>query len=353
MKNSRIDYTLVGALFALCIFIAMTVFLGGYVTEGLNATTPEEPKEQRPQSVDLNRREDLWVKLLGYTYDPNTVSLFNGEPEPEEGESYPQPSGDGRVVRKTYTYDESSNCVKLPYGGFMRNDTDEDMSYLLEQAGKLPDITSTSPQEPLVLIMHTHTTECYMKEASDSYSSETPQRSTDLSETVVAAGEIIAEMLAEYGISSVHDQTVHDYPAYTGAYDRSQETVIDYLERYPSIQIVIDVHRDAIEAEGIRYAPVAEINGRSAAQVMIIVGNHNVPRFRYNLRLASLLQGKMESLYPGLTRPLLVADRNYNQDLTKGSILVEMGASANSFDEAMYAAELVGISLAQLLGDIL
>ena len=144
-----------------------------------------------------------------------------------------------------------------------------------------------------------------------------------------------------------------DYPEYSGAYDRSCEKIIKILEENPSIQIVIDVHRDAIESEGVRYAPVTEIDGKTAAQVMIICGCMNVPQYRYNLRLASRLQGIMETNYPGLTRPILFDERNYNQELTKGSILLEMGSHANSLDEALYSGELVGECLKQLVLELI
>ena len=112
---------------------------------------------------------------------------------------------------------------------------------------------------------------------------------------------------------------------------------------------MIDVHRDAIEDNKIRYAPAAEIDGRSAAQVMIICGCKNVPQYRYNLRIASRLQSQMERDFPGLTRPILFDERNYNQEMTHGSFLIEMGSNANSLDEAIYSGELVGKSLARVI----
>ncbi len=368
MKNSRIDYTAVGAIFSLTLFISMTVFFGGIITERINGSAIDRGKgsytaddnnssayEQDGQSkTDLNRRPDLWEELLRYTFDPEAGAMFETEPESEEQtEDTSHEEGDGKIVRKTYVYSQSSSCVKLALGGFMRNDTHEDMDYLIEQSNREPELEPVGYMEPLVLIMHTHTTECYTDGERDTYLASDPERSLELSETVVEVGRAITKKLAECKIGVIHDETVHDYPNYNGAYDRSGDTVAEYLEKYPSIQIVIDVHRDAIEADNIRYAPVAQIDGKQAAQVMIIVGSTNVPGFRYNLRFASRLQSKMESLYPGLTRPLLIAERNYNQHLTKGSILLEMGSSANSLEEAVYAGELVGVSLAQLIEELL
>ncbi len=124
------------------------------------------------------------------------------------------------------------------------------------------------------------------------------------------------------GIGVLHDITQHDYPSYNGSYDRSRATVQQYLKKYPSIRVVLDIHRDAIASGDTVTAPVAEINGKTAAQIMIISGcdsgKGNYPEFRKNLRFASALQNRLESDHPGLTRPVLFDYRFYNQDLTTG-----------------------------------
>lgn len=353
MKNQRINYTVLGAFFAMAVFITMCITLSGHFARAVEevylpkGTVADEITEN--QTVDLNPKADLSKELYIYEYDPTE---YESQPEGENDILEEPESADGPIIRKTYVYSESSSCALLQSGGYIRNATDENMEYLLEQCQKEPYIDVHIDSEPLVLIMHTHTTECYEDETADYYSSDNSQRTTDLDKSVVAVGERIAWQLENAGIGVIHDKTLHDYPNYTGAYDRSAETVINYLEDYPGIKIVIDVHRDAIESDGARYAPVAEVNGKTAAQVMIIVGNLNVPQFRYNLRFASRLQSKTETLYPGLTRPILVAERNYNQELTKASILLEIGAGANSLEEALYAGELVGVSLAELIHDL-
>ncbi|MCD7889853.1 MAG: stage II sporulation protein P [Oscillospiraceae bacterium] len=259
----------------------------------------------------------------------------------------------GEIVRKTYSYSETSTVVSLPGGGMLRNSTDIDTEYLLEQADKDVDFTiDIDSGEPQVLIIHTHTTESYEPYARTSYDDTFNSRTTDLDKSVVAVGNEIAEALEAAGIAVIHDTELYDYPQYTGAYDRSTVASEAYLEEYPSIKIVIDVHRDAIESDGIRYAPICEIDGETAAQVMIIVGCLNVPNYRYNLRFAAKLQSKLETDYPGLTRPILFTERNYNQELTHASILIEVGSSANAIDEAIYAGRLVGMGLAELLANM-
>ena len=149
----------------------------------------------------------------------------------------------------------------------------------------------------------------------------------------------MAAQLNAAGVNTLHDTTLHDYPSYNGSYAKSNATVRSYLERYPSIKVVLDVHRDAIQRDdGTRVKPVADIGGMKAAQVMIICGadvDGNLPNFKQNLRFASRWQDKMESMFPGLTRPVLFDYRYYNQDLTTGSLLIEMGGHANTLEEAI------------------
>lgn len=326
--------------------------------ENAEITDAGGPPSAPKAGLDARAAQEL-IRLGGFGgWDieaaPQEIQESGGnaeEPKDEEGLPYPDDidGRDGRIVRKTYTYRTSTTYLELPGGGLLRNCTDIDSGYLLEQCAREPDFGFDPSAGPLVLIMHTHTTESYEPRERDYYDADFSSRTTDLEKSVAAVGEAIAEGLEDAGIGVIHDKTVHDYPRYTGAYDRSAETVKEYLEKYPSIKIVIDVHRDAIEEDGVRYAPAAEINGQSAAQVMIICGCTNVPQYRYNLRTAARLQSQMETDWPGLTRPILFDERNYNQELTHGSFLIEMGSNANSLGEAVYSGELVGKSLARVI----
>ncbi len=328
--------------------LAAQLTAGMFFEEDVPSPSPSDDPVTEEKEESTNPPSgiaDSLISLSGVMYE------FESE---DEGASHPEeeltPSQiSGPIVRKTYTYSPSGSIIELPFGGLLRNCTDITNDYLLDQCERDTAQKITDISEPLVLIMHTHTTESYESGASEFYSEYDSSRSTDLNETVVAVGKKIAEKLDEAGIGVIHLEETFDYPEYSGAYDRSCERIIEILQEHPSIQIVIDVHRDAIESEGVRYAPVAEIEGKTAAQVMIICGCMNVPQYRYNLRLACRLQGIMESNYPGLTRPILFDERNYNQELTKGSILLEMGSHANSLEEALYSGELVGECLKQLV----
>ena len=208
--------------------------------------------------------------------------------------------------------------------------------------------------EPQILIYHTHTTESYLLEDKSVYTEEDNTRTTDNTKNVVAVGEKIAEQLRNAGYSVLHDETLHDYPGYSGSYNRSLDTVKKILEDNPSIKIAIDVHRDAILSGDDKIAPTVKVNGKEAAQVMLVMGSETGsikghPDWRQNLRLALKLQYVFESTYPGFARALSLKTAKYNQHLTTGSILIEMGSDANTLEQALYSGELVGKSLVTLL----
>ena len=269
------------------------------------------------------------------------------EPYPESLDSH-----DGVIASICYGNFTGDNYIDLDIAGQVRNITSVSNETLLAESRMFPDFKIEKNGEPQILIMHTHTTESYEPYGRDFYDASFSSRTTDERMNMVAVGNAIAEQLEAAGIGVIHDTTKHDYPSYNDSYDRSRVTVSGILEEYPSIKIVLDIHRDAIErADGERIAPVAVVDGKNAAQVMIISGcddgTMDMPDYLKNFRFACLLQQEMESLFPGLTRPVLFDYRKYNQDLTTGSILIEVGGHANSIDQAIYSGELIGKALAE------
>ncbi len=291
--------------------------------------------------IPSSENEDLYI--------PEREGTPGPEPYPEKIENH-----DGVIQTVTYEQMTGGTYIELERAGQVRNETDISNETLYEESMKLPDFKIELNGEPQVLIMHTHTTESYEPYERDFFDKTFNSRTTDMSKSVVAVGDRIAYELEKKGIGVIHDTTLHDYPSYNGSYDNSRETVKRILDENPSIKIVLDIHRDAIEREdGERIAPVTEINGKNAAQVMLISGcddgTMNMPDYMKNFRFASLFQQQMESDYPTLTRPVLFDYRKYNQDLTTGSLLVEVGGHANSIDQAVYSGELIGKSLADAL----
>lgn len=190
-----------------------------------------------------------------------------------------------------------------------------------------------------VLIVHTHTSEGYAPK----------ERSTNGEENVIAIGEVIADYLTKQGVEVIHDKTVHDTD-YNGSYSRSLETVEKHLQQNPSIQIVLDVHRDAAVLEGGQSLRVAsEIGGTPTGQIMLVAGTDEGglehPNWETNLSFALRIQQAMDTTAPGLPRPLNIRKERFNQHLAPGMLIVEVAASGNSMEEAKAGALLFAKSL--------
>ena len=208
---------------------------------------------------------------------------------------------------------------------------------------------------PQVLIVHTHGSEAYTMPAGEEYDASGENRTLDNRYNVVRVGEEIAAVLADYGISTVHDRTLYDYPQYNGAYGRSLAGIESYLEKYPSVDFVLDIHRDAItDAQGQIYKVISETEKGSAAQMTLVMGSdggglsHN--GWRENLKLAVAVQQHLLEKHPTLMHPILLRNSRYNQHVTPGALLVEVGAAGNSLDEALLAARLFAEGFAEVIG---
>lgn len=259
----------------------------------------------------------------------------------------------GKIVRQTYNGGASGDLISLSKGS-VRNSTQISSSLVKKELAKGLDFSLKKTDEPQVLIYHTHATESYEPVTRDYYDKNYNSRSRDDSVNMNMVGAQIEAQLRAAGIGVIHDKTQHDYPSYTGAYDLSMKTIQKYLKQYPTIKVVLDVHRDAIQRQdGTRIAPTAKINGKNAAQIMIIAGAEKegdiTHDFYQNLRFAAHLQTQLEGDYPGLTRPISFAYRKYNQSASPGAVLLEFGGHGNSLEEARYAGELAGKSIARAL----
>ncbi|MBR4200218.1 MAG: stage II sporulation protein P [Oscillospiraceae bacterium] len=259
----------------------------------------------------------------------------------------------GEIVDRHFGSLSSTVFFDLPNGGQVRNTTSWNNSELLEESKKMPLLDLKTDGTPMVLIYHTHTTESYVSPKTGNYDADCTFRSTEPDKNMVMVGDAIAEQLAAAGIGVVHARELHDYPVWTGAYANSAVTVQNILAQYPSICIALDIHRDAISDGDTVIAPVTEIDGRQAAQIMIISGcddgTMGMPNYRENFHFACRLQETAETMFPGFTRPILFDYRKYNQELTTGSLLIEVGSQGNTLEEARYAGELVGRSLSETI----
>ena len=273
---------------------------------------------------------------------------------PLEGDEA-RPEGAGAILEKNYPQGSGEKYIPCGSGSIKNNTNVSNTDVAAEITSPLPFAVEWNSPDPQILIMHTHATEDYRLSAGLWYRPGDGSRTTDRDLNMCAVGRVMADTLNAAGLNTLHDETLNDYPSYTGSYANSRAVVQQYLSQYPSIKIVLDVHRDAIETEnGSRMAPVCTVNGRQAAQVMIICGCDNgttvsLPNYRLNLRFAAAWETAMEGLYPGFTRPVLFSYRFYNQDLTPGSLLIEIGGHGNNLNEALYAGQLAANGLIQAI----
>lgn len=311
-------------------------------------SAPEPVTATEEASAAVQEPQGTATPAPAATPEPTATPLPSAAPDIENpgsirAEQFGQGSGDGYITLNAGSIRNYTSC------------SDADLRSAVSTPS-LPFDVEVDSDEPQVLILHTHATETYQTWPDLIYDPDFTARTQNTALNMCAVGEKMTQVLNEAGINTLHDTTLHDSPSYTESYDRSYATTQAYLEKYPSIKVVLDVHRDAIEdSDGTRVKPLCTINGEDTAQVMIIAGCDNgssiqLPNWRLNLRFAAAWEEAMESRTPGLTRPVMCAYRYYNQDLTTGSLLIEIGGHANTVTEAIRAGQYAAEALAVLLG---
>ncbi len=305
------------------------------VTAESSETTDKKPENSEKTASSQNQSTDFEYSI------PSENELKKYDSEHKDEEQYP--------VREFNT-----TIGNQSYGNIqMKNASSADIDIKSELNAKLG-FTIEDTDKPQVLIYHTHTSESFLKYDTGYFYESYYPRTTDPSANVCAVGEEITKQLNKVGIKTIHDTTVHDYPSYNGAYDRSYNTVSDYLEKYPSIKVVIDIHRDGIGTETSKSKPIAEIDGKKAAQIMILAGynyddDETFQDWEYNLRFAMKIQNTAVDMYPDLMRPIYFADFMYNMNINTGSLLIEIGSESNTIEEVRYSGFLLGKVLSNTL----
>ncbi len=207
---------------------------------------------------------------------------------------------------------------------------------------------------PKVLVIHTHATEAYAPQGSTVYDTRSSERSTDKSQNVVQIGNVFCDALNRKGIVTLHDIDLHDHPSFNGAYAHSLAAVEEYLQKYPTIEAVFDLHRDSIVYSDSTKAKLAtEIDGKTAAQLMFVVGTDEKglthPDWEENLCFAAHLQKAINDRYPTLMRHINLRKERFNGHTTHGSVIIEVGSSGNSLNEAEYGITLAAECIADYL----
>lgn len=219
-------------------------------------------------------------------------------------------------------------------------------NYTLTEAMLAPDVEYTNKKD--ILIFHTHTCESYTPTKEMTYKESGVFRTTDLNYSVARVGDELTKNLVKKDFNVIHDTTYHDYPAYTGSYNRSLLTVKSILEKNSGIQTVIDLHRDAIGSKS-EYGPAVKIGDERVAQLMFVIGTNGGGlehlNWNTNLKYAVKIQQKANEMFPGLFRPIIVRNSRYNQNLASGACIIEVGATGNTLEECIgsmkYLAEVL------------
>ena len=316
----------------------------GGVLGSLSARLAERPQEERMRNVRLLSAPApaaaRAVKYVRESAPAQTPPVPTASPEPAAEQAAQAPDA---VLETT-----------IEGGMRIKNET----SYWVDAAQILADGPGlTLPaDEPQILIIHTHASEAYTQAGLDRYSASDDSRTEDTQFNVVRIGDELTELLTEAGLNVIHDRGIYDYPSYTGSYSRAAAAIEQYLQSCPGIRVVLDIHRDALGANGVVYKTMAEEEGTVASQIMLLVGTDESglshPYWRGNLALALYLQNAVNSAFPTLMRPVSLVPQRYNQELTPGSLIVEVGSSVNTLREALAAIRLFGRAAGPALAEL-
>ena len=245
----------------------------------------------------------------------------------------PKPIVPDPIIKPVFSKTDTQ-LFSLTYSFNLRNKPDVP-KLLMQQLSW--DLTENAPT---VLILHSHASEAYTKTADSQYENLAAYRTTDERYNMVSIGAELARLLEEQGIQVIHDRTAYDFLDYDNAYDKARVSIQQYLKEYPSIKLVIDLHRDsAANADGSQWASKATVNGKDAAQMMLVVGTNGSgqahPNWQTNLSIAEKMAVLMEKENDGVCRSIQVRYKRYNQDLCPGSLIVELGSAGNTHQQAM------------------
>ncbi len=203
--------------------------------------------------------------------------------------------------------------------------------------------------EPLVLIYHTHGTESY----NDTNDTGT-FRSNDPSRNMIAVGVSLKNVLEANGIKTIHLTKMFDEKSYNTAYNKSAEAVEKVLREYPSIQYILDVHRDSITDEnGNCISADFTFGEKTAAQLMFVVGTDEGgsghTEWRQNLTAVLHLQEMLVYSAPSSVRPINLRKASFYQDKGPGAMLVEIGTCGNTLAEAKRSAIIFADTLSEYI----
>lgn len=284
-------------------------------------------KMELPNIQEKKEKEEMEELKNNESEDVNKEDNKEKEIQRKEGE-----------LKETYT--NSYGSVKI------KNDTDIKLTNDILK----PDYTVKNSKD--IFIYHTHTCESYTKTEENSYKATGNFRTTNLNYSVVKVGKELEKRLKKYKFNVTRNEEKHDYPAYSGSYERSLKTIQSMLKKNSKAEIIFDIHRDAIGSNS-NYAPTVEIDGEKVAQLMFVIGTNDGggkhPNWKNNLKFAIKVQEKANEMYPGLFRNINLRSATFNQKVSNAASIIEVGATGNTLEEACNSMKY----LAEILNEVL
>lgn len=287
----------------------------------------------------------------------------------KQAEDENEVGADGKLVNpeKAVTVEEPPKMAQVPPEMFIEKLRDFD--YLLSNFYTVDSATMIGPDQlnaddllsrsmkiekqgdaPKILIFHTHSQEAFI----DSVEGDTDT-------TIVGMGKLLAERLNALGIPTIHHPGVYDLINgqldRSAAYEYAEAGVRPILEEHPSIEVVIDLHRDGV---GEDTHLVTEVNGKPTAQIMFFNGlsrtkdNGDIaylpnPYIQDNLAFSLQMKLAAEQMYPGFTRRIFLRGYRYSLHMRPKSLLIEAGAQTNTVEEMRNAMELLAVTLQKVI----
>ncbi len=324
-----------------CLILATVLLLGGkaggdeVVKDMLTSLAQNERFVRAALALETGEYTDASAVVNKQTENIVQTAQTAQTEQTEQVETEPQPIDPETIPRaETVTFSNQSGY-------------DFDLESMLANPKRI--VANTT--EPLVLVYHTHATEAYTQSGSDTYTASGDNRTLDTNQNMVRVGEELCKVLESRGIKTIHLTDLNDYPSYNGSYGESLRNVQAALEKYPSVQMTIDIHRDAIlNADGTPKKLATDINGKTAAQMMLVMGTDAsglaFDDWEEHLGYAVTLQRELDAQHPNLMRSINLRKQRFNLHLTPASMLLEVGTSGNTLQEAIYSIQLFGDTLA-------
>ncbi len=212
---------------------------------------------------------------------------------------------------------------------------------VVKQTKKVTEKKKVDNSKPQVIIYHTHSSESYQPYTASNFHRQ------EEAGTVREVGGVMASELNRLGIAVVHDKTIHDSPSYNESYDRSMETITALMKKYPTAEVIIDLHRDAAAYTG-NVGETMMIEGEKTAKYKLVVGQNN-DNYSQLMAFANKVNTAADKMYPGFSGRIIEKEYRYNEYIADKYLLLEVGNNQNNIKEVRKTGKYFARVLAEVL----